>query len=84
MQEFAFIGNSCNLIALRNEKMLTRRKFVAWTMVALSAIVVGASLRPSMTVGEAIQSGFITEAEAAAYLDRTALGLEPVLPSGNI
>lgn len=53
--------------------MLTRRKFISWMPMAIAAITFGAvPRRPSMTVGEAIQAGVITEAEAAAYLDRTA------------
>ena len=52
--------------------MLTRRKFMTWVPVAITAITFGITPRPQMTVGEAIQSGRITEAEAAAYLDRTA------------
>ncbi len=52
--------------------MIARRKFLAWAAMALSAVVVGALPQTSMTVGEAIRSGIITEAEAAAYLDRTA------------
>lgn len=52
---------------------ITRRKFAAWTTMGLTALLVGAGRpRPSLTVGEAIQSGIITEAEAAAYLDRIA------------
>ena len=46
---------------------------MAWIPIALAASTVGVVVaRPSMTVGEAIQSGRITEAEAMAYLDRTA------------
>ncbi len=54
--------------------MITRRKFTAWMLMALPAVAVTSLIKPTadITGGEAIQSGRITEAEAAAYLDRTA------------
>lgn len=54
--------------------MITRRKFVVGATMALAAVAIVGVLDPhtDMTVGEAIQSGRITEAEAIAYLDKTA------------
>ncbi len=57
--------------------MITRRKFTSWVLMALPGaalpgFIVEVTARPTPTVGEAIRSGLITEAEAVAYLDRTA------------